>query len=134
MKKITSILVLAFIALGSVFAVTAYDQSDISSSQNCEDMKNAFDNNNYYEWKSIVEVKGSKGRVLELVNENNFELFVEAREAKLSGDLDKYNEIRSELGFGNKEMNGEGYKNGGSNKNMAHNKMQNQKKLNFGNN
>ena len=63
-------------------------------------MTSAFEANDYYAWKSLMMESGRSPKVLDLVTEDNFDLFVEARDAALSGDFEKSAELRAELGLG----------------------------------
>ncbi len=72
------------------------------------DMTAAFEKKDYNAWKTA---KGdtSRGRMMEVVNSDNFESFVEMREARLNNDTTRVNEIRAELGLGQGQMmRGEG--------------------------
>ena len=62
-----------------------------------EAMKNAFENLDYDAWADLME---GKGRVLEIVTEDNFAKFAEMHDAKISGDIETAKEIAEELGLG----------------------------------
>ncbi len=53
-----------------------------------------------------IEARGdvSRGRIMDVVNADNFKSFVEMREARLAGDTGKVAEIRAELGLGQGSM------------------------------
>jgi hypothetical protein len=117
MKKM---FVLAFVGIFLIAGlVTAY-KGDFSakgpeySEEKCSIMQEVFENMDYNSWKEIMSENTRKGRVLEIVNEDNFELFVEAHKAKINGDFEKANELRQELGLNNGFglKNGEGFKEG----------------------
>lgn len=61
----------------------------------------AFEASDYEVWKDLMEQSGARGRVLEVVNEENFNIFVEAHNAALEGDFEKAAELRAELGLNN---------------------------------
>lgn len=61
----------------------------------------AFEERDYTVWKDLMEQQGNNGRVLEVVNSENFNTFVEAHNAALSGDMEKAAELRAELGLNN---------------------------------
>lgn len=61
-------------------------------------MTQAFENNNYQAWKNIMQ--GNKGRVLEVINENNFAQFAKAHKLALEGKTQEANMIRAQLGLG----------------------------------
>ncbi|MCK5415799.1 hypothetical protein KAI92_00035 [Candidatus Parcubacteria bacterium] len=75
--------------------------------ERCEIMTAAFANADYDAW---VEAKGdvAKGRIMEVINEENFGKFIEIRNLRLAGDTEKANELRAELGLG-KGSKGEGH-------------------------
>jgi hypothetical protein len=68
----------------------------------------AFEERDYNVWKDLMEQEGANGRVLQVVNAENFNTFVEAHNAALAGDMEKSNELRAELGLNN----GQGPKDG----------------------
>lgn len=67
------------------------------------EMTAAFEATDYTAW---TEARGdvSQGRMMDVVNADNFNLFVEMREARLEGDTDRVAEIRTELGLGQGSM------------------------------
>jgi hypothetical protein len=67
-------------------------------------MINAFENNDYDAWQALMTENGRNPRVLEVVNKENFSTFVEMHNAMISGDTDKANELRAELGLGQGQM------------------------------
>lgn len=70
------------------------------------EMQKAFENNNYNAWK---EQMNGRGRVTQVVNEQNFSRFAEMHKLMLDKKYDEANQIRKELGLG--QGNGQG-KNG----------------------
>lgn len=72
-----------------------------------EAMQQAFADGNYEAWKELMD---GKGRVAEMVTEENFTEFAHAHELALAGDLEGAREIRQELGLtqGLRRGNGEG--------------------------
>ncbi|MCC7574510.1 hypothetical protein KO361_02870 [Candidatus Woesearchaeota archaeon] len=81
------------------------------SEERCDEMMGAFNELDYEAWKELMTMNGRSSRVLSVVNEDNFHLFVEAHEAKKSGDYELAKQIREELGLfdGEKSMNGAGF-------------------------
>lgn len=59
------------------------------------------------EWYDLMSQRDRKPRVLSVVNEENYHLFVEARETAKSGDFEKASALREEIGL----LNGQGMKN-----------------------
>jgi len=71
-------------------------------------MTQAFENNDYTAWKNLMQ---NKGRVTEIITQDNFAKFVEAQKLSLQGKNTEAHKIREELGLGLK--NGSGRNNGG---------------------
>ncbi len=72
-----------------------------------EAMEEAFENNNYGAWKSLME-QNSRGRVMDVINEDNFYRFSEMHELMEEGKYEEANQIRSELGLGIRNREGRG--------------------------
>ncbi|MCD4771535.1 hypothetical protein K8R30_03925 [archaeon] len=112
-RKTMSMLALGIVALLGVGFVAAY-QGDYSvkgsdySEDRHEAMEEAFDNLDYDAWVALMAETGRHSRVMEVVNEGNFAVFVEAHEAGEVGNLERAAELRTELGLGN----GQGSRNG----------------------
>ena len=70
-----------------------------------EAMEKAFDTNDYEAWK--IQMAG-RGRVMEVVNAQNFSKFAEAHNLAEQGRISEANAIRSELGLGNGTGRGQG--------------------------
>lgn len=82
--------------------------------QRHEAMTQAFENNDYNAWQ---EQMAGKGRVTEVVNEDNFARFAEAHQLAAEGKHDEAREIRQELGLGLKNGAGQGQRQGRGNGN-----------------
>lgn len=95
----------AVIATAGFVAVSFAYQGDPSvqgmnySPERHEAMTAAFDSADYSAW---LEAKGNvgNGRMMEVVNEENFDKFVEMRNLRLAGDSEGADAIRAELGLG----------------------------------
>lgn len=122
MKKTTlSLGILAFLLLAglSASAVFAY-QGDPTvkgpnySADRHEAMEQAFENNDYNTWKSLMT---GNGRVLQVVNKDNFSKFAKAHELAEEGNTVEAQKIRQELGLGlnNGSGTGCGARNGNGN-------------------
>lgn len=76
-----------------------------------EAMEQAFENNDYQAWKELMN---GKGRVGEIVNEDNFARFSEAHRLAEEGKYEEADQIREELGLRTKNKGpvGEGYRKG----------------------
>jgi hypothetical protein len=61
-------------------------------------MEEAFNNNNYAQWK---ELQGNRGQVSQVVNEQNFARFAEAHRLMIQGKTEEATKIRAELGLKN---------------------------------
>lgn len=61
-----------------------------------EAMQKAFENNDYNAWKELMN---RRGRVTNIVNEQNFPRFAEMHRLMLEGKYDEANKIREELGL-----------------------------------
>ena len=121
-KKITlaTFSILAIGLIGSTGLVSAYQGNPDDQGPNYDttlhDMKtDAFDTNDYEAWRFMMEDAPNQGRVLDLVNEDNFDIFVQAHNAAEDGDMELSKELRSQLGLndGVGLADGTGYKNGG---------------------
>lgn len=78
------------------------------SAERHETMAKAFENKNYTAWKNLMV---GKGRVTQVVNQDNFAKFAEAHQLALQGKTAEAQKIRQELGLG--LHNGSGKKSGG---------------------
>ncbi len=80
-----------------------------------EAMEQAFESNDYTAWKSLKSESGRRGRVLDVVNADNFAQFAEAHEAMEEGNFARATEIRAEFGLNNGmgPKDGTGFKRGG---------------------
>jgi len=72
-----------------------------------QEMEQAFENNDYQAWKNLMQ---GKGRVIQVVNEDNFARFAEAHKLAEEGDVDGAKQIREELGLGLGNGSGQGQK------------------------
>jgi len=66
------------------------------SEERHEIMEKSFDENNYNNWK---EQMTGRGRITEIVNEENFSLFAQAHKLGQEGRIAEADEIRRELGL-----------------------------------
>jgi hypothetical protein len=86
-----------------------------------EAMVQAFDNNDYNTWKELMS---GKGKVSQVITEENFARFAEAYKLAQDGKLDEAKQIRQELGLGlgNRNGSGDGQGNKGQAKTQGWNK------------
>lgn len=70
-----------------------------------EAMTKAFATNDYNAWKSQM---AGRGRVTQVVNEQNFARFAEAHKLALEGKMAESQAIRAELGLGQHNGSGKG--------------------------
>ncbi len=96
--------------------VTAYrgnfeEKSPYYDEGRCDEMLDAFDENDYEAWRELMALNNRNSKVLEVVDEENFHLFVEAHRAGKNGEYEVANELRTELGLNNGigPKNGEGF-------------------------
>lgn len=101
-KMVVSALTLATtIGLGALGSVSAY-QGDYTKKgpdytlERHALMTKAFQNNDYDTWKSLMV---NNGRVMQVINKDNFSKFAEAHKLALEGKYDEANSIRMELGL-----------------------------------
>ena len=113
-NKFISLAVLTLILTAGVSSALAYQGDYGQEGPNCtpekhEIMENAFDNNDYNAWQ---EQMAGRGRVTQVVNQDNFAKFAEAHRLGKSGDVEGADAIRAELGLrtSNGEKMGAGYK------------------------
>jgi len=59
-------------------------------------MQTALNNNDYEAWKNLMQ---GKGRVTEVINEQNFSKFAEAHKLAEEGNFEQADAIRKELGL-----------------------------------
>jgi len=113
-KTTIGVFALAAIALtGSQLVANAYQgdhtkQGPNYSQERHEAMTQAFNNNDYNAWKEQMD---GRGRVTEVVTEENFAKFAKAHRLGLAGDTAGADAIRAELGLrtSNGEKGGHGY-------------------------
>lgn len=77
-----------------------------------QEMTSAFENNAYNSWKNLMN---GRGRVSQVINEQNFSRFSEAHRLALEGKTDEANKIKQELGLGLRD--GSGKESGGFGRN-----------------
>ena len=114
-KKLLTIVSLALgagVLFTTVSGTLAYRGDPNTQGSNCtaerhEAMTEAFENKDYNAWSQLMQ---GKGRVTQVVNEDNFARFAEMHQLRLEGKTDEANQIRTELGLGlgNGSGNGQG--------------------------
>jgi hypothetical protein len=67
-------------------------------------MDKAFDNNDYNAWKNLMN---SRGRVTQVINKDNFAQFAKAHKLAEEGKIAEANQIRTQLGLGLQNGNGQ---------------------------
>lgn len=70
-----------------------------------EAMTQAFANNNYNAWNELM---AGRGRVTQVINEQNFAKFAQMHQLMLDGKTAEANQIRTELGLGLQNGSGRG--------------------------
>jgi hypothetical protein len=131
MKKTAIFGILTLMVIGLVFTsgmVNAY-RGDYSvqgpdySEDRHELMENAFDKLDYTAWYELMTAEDRHPRIVDVVTEDNFEIFVQAHEAGRNGDYETATALRSELGLnnGNGPKDGTGFAKGvGQGKRIQH--------------
>jgi len=113
-KTTMAVLALGIIALLGTGMVFAYQGDPNTLGPNYSEerhaaMQNAFDNMDYNSWYQLMSENERHGRILDVINEDNFETFIKARNAMIEGDSELAQELKSELGLGQGKMiRGEG--------------------------
>ncbi len=100
-KKIITAVMIGLIGAGSAFAYLGNPNvmGPNFDNERHEEMQKAFVTEDYNLWNSLMgERRGH--RVTDIINENNFDVFIEMREARLNGDEETSNKLRAELGLG----------------------------------
>jgi len=113
MKKNTILGVLGLSVLGgAVLAGGAFAQDGDTgrygpnySSERHTQMTQAFANNDYAAWKSLMGDKGAT----RVVTQENFSRFTEMHNLMVAGKADEAAKIRQELGLGNGQGRGDGH-------------------------
>jgi hypothetical protein len=83
-------------------SIQAYQGNPSIKGPNCtperhEAMEKAFANNDYNSWKELMF---GKGKVTQIVNQNNFARFAQAHKLAEAGKTEEATKIRQELGLG----------------------------------
>jgi len=74
-------------------------------------MESAFQKRDYFAWKDLMASK--RGRVSQVINQENFVKFAEAHDLAIQGKQEEANKIRQELGLRvNEQRVGSGYDQG----------------------
>ena len=112
--------------IGGAGIVNAYqgnpsDQGPNFDADSHDEKTAAFNELDYQVWKDLMEQSGSTGKVLDMVNADNFAVFVEAHNAALTGDMETSAKLRAEIGLndGIGPSDGTGYKNGDQSQNKG---------------
>lgn len=113
-KTILGILTIA-LASGALISISASDalayrgdpsvQGPNYTAERHEAMTQAFNDNDYNAWKELMQ---GRGRVTQVINEDNFAKFSEMHKYMTEGKKEDANKIRAELGLGQKDGAGQG--------------------------
>ncbi len=92
---------IGIIGLATASSALAYRGDYTQSGPNCtaerhEAMENAFESNDYNAWKDLMQ---DRGRVTQVIDENNFAQFAEAHQLAEQGKYAEADTIRQDLGF-----------------------------------
>jgi len=103
----------ALVAVGGLAGVSFAYQGDPDvkgpeySEERHDSMEEAFENKDYNTWRELMD---SRGRVTDVITEENFEKFAEIHNLVQEGRLEEAKQLREELGLG------QGLKRGGMEK------------------
>jgi hypothetical protein len=102
MKKIISLIAIGLVVLLTIGFVSAYQGNpNVLGPEFDEErhlaMQEVFENMDYTAWVALMQ---DKGRITEVITEENFDQFVAMHDAKLNGDTETVDSIRDELGLG----------------------------------
>lgn len=106
----STLAVVGALSLIAINSVSAY-RGDSSlkgpnyTTERHEAMEKAFANNDYTAWKNLMGDNG--GRVVQIINKDNFARFVEAHNLAEQGKITEANKIRKDLGLGVKDGSGQ---------------------------
>ena len=108
-KILMSLGIFGIVALLGMSMVFAYQgdpnvQGPNLSEERHEAMQDAFEDGNYQDWYNLMTEDGRHPKILDVVNEDNFDEFVEARNEALDGNPDALKEFRESLGLGLGQM------------------------------
>lgn len=70
------------------------------SATQASELEKAIENNDYATWKGLMK---GRGKLAQLINENNFAKYAEAYKLVKEGKYKEANAIRKELGFSNRD-------------------------------
>ena len=92
---------IAFLAAVPTFAAIGNQEArgPRCNPEHREAMQEALENRDYTAWSTLMEESGRKKRILEVVTADNFDTFVDMHEAMKSGDRERAQELREELGL-----------------------------------
>ncbi len=102
------------LVLGGLFiipsTISAYKGDPSIEGPDCTEerhqkMEQAFESGDYQAWSNLMQ---GKGRVIQVVNEDNFAQFAEAHRLVEEGKMDEAKQIREELGLGLRDGSGRG--------------------------
>ena len=115
-KYIVSVAIFALMFAAGVTVASAYQGDYTEQGPYCDEdqheaIEEALENLDYDTWSYLMD---GRGRVTQVINEDNFEQFVEAHELAEDGDYEEADEILQELGLrgGSGEPVGTGYRSG----------------------
>lgn len=113
---VLSAALVAVILAGAYSFSSAYRGDDSEKGPNYseerhEAMEQAFENSDYEAWKALME-ENSRGRVLDVINEDNFPTFVKIHELREEGKYEEANQLRAELGLNLRNGEGKGDRHG----------------------
>lgn len=100
---IMALFLIGMIATGGLVSAYGFKDTPVFDEERHEAMETAFDNLDYDAWVNLMD---GKGRVTEIINENNFATFAQIHEARENDDMKTVDALRAELGLGQKDGKG----------------------------
>jgi len=112
----TLALVIVVVATAASASASAYQgdptiQGPNHSPEREIEMTQAFETNNYAAWKDLMN---GKGRVVQVINADNFSQFAEAHKLAQEGKIEEAKAIRTKLGLGLRNGNRKGHRKAGT--------------------
>ena len=103
---IFGVLAVSLIAVSMVFAYQG--NPNVQGPNHSEDrhtaMQDAFDTLDYDSWVTLMTEDGRQSKIVDVITAENFDEFVEARNAALNGDLGPLKELKASLDLGLGQM------------------------------
>lgn len=97
--KYIGIALVALLSVSMAFAYGGVGKQTVGHTTDCDVMTQVFADVDYASWVASMENRGVSGKVMRVVNQDNFPLFVEARQALIEQNYERAEQLRAELGL-----------------------------------